>query len=208
MQVIIAPCSGRKRDGGQSAPVSFTRSALGTKYWNDLCHARSALGSRLGLEPGPDLGNAVSSSIPLAPAWQRYDGNLYRKAELSEADIQQNGVVLLIVSALFGVITAADTIRNYNLAMTDRLSDGTKVNKFWHNRGLSSIVADLLGNLGARHVDDLLSGSYRGAVKGLDMMVPPGCDYRVHTYPGLGTGSDYHRGMDLRKLVAVESSRG
>jgi cytoplasmic iron level regulating protein YaaA (DUF328/UPF0246 family) len=152
------------------------------------------------------LGNAPASSVPLAPAWERYDGNLYRKAQLGEADIHRKDVTIVIISALFGVICADDTIRHYNVAMTDRLPDRTRVYAFWSNIGLASILAKLLQNLAARRVDDLLSGSYRKALGRVDTLLPAGCIYQPWAYPRLGSGSDYHRGTDVRKLLAVGPS--
>jgi hypothetical protein len=87
MRVILIPCSGRKIGGGSTLPASYVQPALGNESWTALCRARSALGDQLGLEPGPDLGNATGSQLQLLPAWQRYDGNLYRKAHLTEGDV-------------------------------------------------------------------------------------------------------------------------
>lgn len=202
MRVIIIPCSGRKIDGGASSPGSYLRADVSGGSWAALCSARTALGTLLRLEPGPDLCNATPSTLQLLPAWQRYDGNLYRKAQLAERDVHRPDLRIFIVSALFGVISARDAIRHYNVAMTDRLPDGRRVNKFWQANGLASIIADLLVRIGAREVHDYLSGSYRKAVEALDRKLPVGCEYFAMSYPGLGTGSDYHRGSDVRDLLS------
>jgi hypothetical protein len=175
---------------------------ISSESWAALCDARNALAGLLGLEPGPDLGNAASSTQHLLPAWQRYDGNLYRKAQLAECDVHRPDVMIFIVSALFGVISARDTIRHYNVAMTDRLPDGRKVNRFWRAHGLTSIIEDLFRSIGAREVHDCLSGSYREALEALGHKLPLGCKYISRSYPGLGTGSDYHRGTDVRNFLA------
>lgn len=109
MRVILIPCSGRKHSGGTSDAVSHIQPLLGTQYRDKLCRARGTLAESLGLEPGPDLGNAKAGTAPLKPAWQRYDGNLYRAAQLTQRDVQNPGTVVLIVSALFGVVDARDT---------------------------------------------------------------------------------------------------
>jgi len=176
--------------------------------WRALCDARSALAGLLELEPGPDLGNATSSTLQLLPAWRRYDGNLYRNARLGEGDLFLPHVRIFVVSALFGVIDVRDPIRYYNLAMTDMLPDRSKVNRFWRVHGLASIIQDLLCGIGANEVHDFLSASYREAVEDLDARLPAGCSYSPRQYPGLGTGSDYHRGTDVRAMLAVSSPDG
>ena len=122
--------------------------------WRALCVARAALARLLQLEPGPDIGNAVSAALPLLDAWQRYDGNLYRKAGLTERDVVRSDARIFVVSALFGVIDIRDRIRHYNVAMTDQLPDGRKVNRFWHEHGLVLIIQDLLRGVRAREVHD------------------------------------------------------
>jgi Peroxide stress protein YaaA len=202
MRVILIPCSGRKRDGGSSSPTSHLKPITSDVSWGAVCDARSALAGLLALEPGPDLGNANSSTLQLLPAWQRYNGHLYHNAQLEESDVHRQDVRIFVVSALFGVISIGDTIREYDLAMTDRLSNGRKVNRFWRDYGLASIIEDLLRGIGAHEVHDFLSGSYREAVEALDRRLPVGCGYFPHNYPGLGSGSDYHRGTDVRELLA------
>lgn len=86
--------------------------------------------------------------------------------------------------------------------MKDTFAYRKRVSAFWKARGLASIIAELIAKLGARQVEDFLSGSYRGAVPGLETMLPTGCQYQPHPYPGLGSGSDHHRGLDLRRLLA------
>jgi cytoplasmic iron level regulating protein YaaA (DUF328/UPF0246 family) len=201
MRVIIIPCSGRKISGGASLPTSHVQPLLAAESWDSLRQARVSLAESLGIEAGPDLGDGNSSTLQLLPAWQRYDGNLYRKARLMESDIHRPGWGIFIVSALFGVISARDTIRHYNVAMTDRLPSGRRVNSFWRANGLGSILADLLARLNAREVHDFLSGTYRDAVRGLAHELPVGCEYFPRSYPGLGTGSDYHRGDGVRTLL-------
>ena len=202
MRAILIPCSGRKVEGGASSAVSHIRTSVSSESWSTLCRARGSLAQQLGLEPGPDLGNSATPSPQLLPAWRRYDGNLYRKAMLTERDMHRPAFRFFVVSALFGVIDARDPIRSYNVAMTDRLPDGRTVHRFWRANGLASIIADLLLHTDPTEVHDFLSGSYRKGVKGLMTELPSGCEYLPRSYPGLGSGSDYHRGNDLRTLLA------
>ena len=177
MRVILLPCSGLKRDEGSSAPASYVEPILSDDIWRGLCDARNALAGLLGLDPGPDLGNAKSSTVPLMPAWRRYDGHLYHNASLGEGDVHRTDVGIFVVSALFGVVSVRDAIRHYDLAMTDKLSDGRKVNRFWRDSRLASIIEDLLRGIDALEVHDFLSGSYRKAVEGLNRRLSIGCAY-------------------------------
>ena len=42
---------------------------------------------------------------------------------------------------------------------------------------------------------------YREAVRDLGSRLPGSCSYVSFEYPGLGSGSNYHRGSDLKKLL-------
>lgn len=200
MRVVLIPCSGRKCAGGSSAATSYVRPLLSEDSWRSLVDARAGLAQMHGFEPGPDIGEA-RVAMPLLPAWQRYDGNLYRKGRLQESDLLSATTRIFVVSALFGIIDIRDSIRKYDLAMSDAMPGGGKVRRFWRDRGLIRVVGDLLRGLYATEVHDLLSGPYRAALPGLDHLLPSGCLYFRREYPGLGTGSNYHRGADLRAIL-------
>lgn len=206
MRAILIPCSGRKREGGSSTAASFLKPALSEESWWSLCAARAALAEMLHLEPGPDLGNASSTFLPLLPAWQRYNGYLYENARLAERDVVRPDTRMIVVSALFGIIDVRDSIRKYNLAMTDTLPDGRKVHRFWRDQGLILTVQGLLRGIGAHELHDFLSGSYRRALKGLECGRSVDYAYLPRVYPGLGIGSDYHRGSELRALLDDSAS--
>ncbi len=130
-------------------------------------------------------------------AYQRYDGNLYRRAQLKKAD--ELGRVF-IVSALYGLLTAQERIRCYDLAMSDRLPNGRKVFDWWRDRNLGALVQEVIGNLGATTVHDLLSQNYRRALSSWPPS-PVQTIYDCHNYPGRGSGSNFDRGDDLRLLL-------
>lgn len=202
MRVVLIHCSGRKRERGarSATAAAHVKPLLTPPAWQSLVAARCDLASQLGLPLGPDLDDAHGGEIELRPAYDRYDGNLYRKAYLDHARVSNPTSRVLIVSALYGVIDARDDIRNYNLAMTDTLANRTKVSRFWRERGLPRLLADAARALGAVEVHDFLSTAYRDAARGLQQLLPDGCSYVPHHYPGLGTGSDYHRGADVNSF--------
>lgn len=203
MQVILIPCSSRKRRGGgplselgQTAP-----GLLSPESRERLLDARAGLCKLLDLARGPDLGLERASYIEFMAAYRRYDGNLYRQARLTAEDwAGGSDTQILIVSALYGLLTAVEPIRQYNLAMSNRLPNGRRVSGWWTERKLGEIVCETLDRLRADHVQDLLSEDYRQALSPW----PPSdlkATYTPHDYPGLGSGSNFHRGDDLRRLL-------
>lgn len=197
MRVIIIPCSGRKHEGGAAAPRSHVRPQVDAEAWDALCGARAELATIRRVEPGADLDDCSSRTPALKAAWERYDGNLYRKARLGSGDVARPDLRILIVSALYGVIDARDSIRLYNLRMTDRLPDGTRVSRFWRARGLGEVVRGLLTRAAPDEVHDFLSLSYRDAVRDITGRYR----YIRYEYPRLGNGADHHRGEQVRELL-------
>lgn len=200
--LILIPCCARKRPGGQSASAA---SALGgildSDVWLRLCTARVALAAILGLPLDSDLESVNRCcSLPLMPARLRYDGNLYRSAGLVKAHVGGDQR-LLIVSALYGLLEAGDPIRHYNLQMKDMLPGRISVKRWWREQGLPQVVCNAANNIGAEQLHDLLSGHYRDSLRGMESGLPESCSYIPYQYPGLGTGSDYHRGSDLKRLL-------
>ncbi len=206
MRVVLIPCSGSKREGGSTSARSFVKELMTPAAWSDLCGRRADLAHVLGIEPGADLGNSALVPSPTMPAWYRYNGHLYQRATLSEQDVSGPDTRVFVVSALFGVVDARDGIRKYNVRMEDRLPDGRRVRTFWRARELARILGTILRTLQPDELHDYLSGSYRKAVSTLPREVPKRCRYVSHIYSGLGNGSDYHRGRDIRALLDSDTS--
>ncbi len=169
-----------------------------------LLRARADLSRLLDLAPGPDLGTEVQNAILYKAAYQRYDGNLYREARLTDADaLGHSGGRVLIVSALYGLVTPLERIRDYDLEMSCRLPDGRKVYTWWKDRDLGAFVCEAAERLCVDTICDLLSGNYRKAL----LPWPPStlrATYNLYQYPGRGTGSIFDRGKDLRRLLGSE----
>jgi cytoplasmic iron level regulating protein YaaA (DUF328/UPF0246 family) len=201
MNVIIIPCSGRKISGGQTdfkkPPLAVI---LGNRAFKNLLEARNELAGELGLKPGPDIQDGCKAAdMEFRPAFERYSGIMYRKAEFQRRLPVFQGKIF-IISALYGLLDASDLIRDYNLQMSDSLPSGEKVWKWWKDRGLGTYLEIALSNSRATEVYDLLSQNYR---KALGALKKSG-NYKLvsYDYPGLGTGSLYHRGEDLKKLLS------
>lgn len=159
------------------------------------------LANILQLELSSDLDGADTlSKVDLMPAFRRYDGNLYRNAQLRQQRVA-NSHRVFIVSALYGILDARDPIRYYNLRMSDTLPGRITIKRWWRNHGLMDVVVNVVERLGATKVHDLLSGHYRDALRNIPNAISKGCSYRPYDYPGMGTGSDYHRGSDVHQLL-------
>ena len=81
----------------------------------------------------------------LVPAWQRYDGTLYRAAARALADVQDHGLDMLIVSGGYGLVLAGEPIGIYDAIF--RLSSWPRglleavLIDYAHRRKLKSIRA-------------------------------------------------------------------
>jgi len=200
MRVILIPCSGQKIGGGRPEyGQSRLREILGDSQFSGLLDARRELGRLRGFTPGFDLGASDNSvAVEFRPAFERYDGIMYRRADFRRLFSHFPGRVL-IISALYGLLDAGDPIRSYDLSMNDHLPSGDSIWRWWKRRGLQELIAVSLGNLRPTEVHDLLIGSYRKAA-----IFPETIDrfhVKTYNYPGMGFGALYHRGDDLRKLI-------
>lgn len=203
MEVVLLPCSGRKRPGGQNAleALASLRSPMGEPPAGRLLVARKELACFIGLSPGPDLGYSnADGDVRFLPASERYDGNIYRAARFSLVWPQTEGRTVLIVSALYGLLFADDLIRDYDLKMDSTGPDGFRLYTWWKHHGLGRQVADCAMSLQPTLVHDLLSGKYR---KALEPWPRPEVRavLRQYEFPTLGMGADYARGRLLRKIL-------
>ncbi len=135
------------------------------------------------------------------PARERYDGNLYRKIESRLWRALGDEVNVVIVSALYGLLAPTEAIRYYDRTMAEPLAPRMTLGRWWADRGLGSLLAEYVESSGAAEVHDFLGGTYRRIGRALDSLrgrikVSP------HSYPGLGSGADYHRGREIAKLIA------
>lgn len=210
--LIITPCSERKRRGGDPA-LTWKReksaaARLSPKSASRLIDSRRIIRRRFRFSDGKDLGGQRDGTAPLLPASKRYDGNLYRKIDealwvnLSASE----SIDLLIVSTLYGIVTPGEAIREYDLSM-DRAFIRLRLSlrQWWINRGIRSLLAEFVRRNRYSVVHDFQSSSYVGVadLNDYDPLYSHGrnVDLRHHTYPGLGSGADHHRGRDVKSLL-------
>lgn len=121
--------------------------------------ARSALGLSARQAPPELEANAALLSAPTAPALSRYTGVLYDALDassLTKARRERADRTILVGSALFGLVGAADPIPHYRLSATSSLPGSGTLRSRWTGP-LREAVGDLDGEL----VVDLRSGGYR-----------------------------------------------
>jgi len=203
MKAIIIPCSGQKVRGGSSIYIKPRLiDLLGEAEFGRLLALRDKLSVQIKLQPGPDMNTHYSEGdISFLPAYERYSGKMYKRAEFRKFFPEFRGRVF-IISALYGLLDANDHIRFYNLAMDVWISPNERAWQWWAGNGLRRYLDIALKNAAASEVYDLLSNKYRNAIG----LLQTADQYRAYllSYPGLGIGSLYKRGNDLKNLLTLE----
>jgi cytoplasmic iron level regulating protein YaaA (DUF328/UPF0246 family) len=166
---ILLPPSETKAAGGDAPPVDLdallfptlrsTRARLLTalaRLSAQLPAARAALG--VGATKDAEIaGNVQVAAAPTMPALHRYTGVLYEALDaprMTAAERARADARLLITSALFGMLRAADAIPAYRLSASSRLPGTGTVAGVWR-APLTPLLAGLHGL-----VVDLRSGAY------------------------------------------------
>ena len=205
--LILIPCSGRKRRGGNPLYERLRGrrmlDVVPENYKDMLRSLRQEVAKAIGESAGPDLGSLRSEGlVAFLPAFKRYDGNLYHA--IPERTWQslgrRAGVDVVIVSGLYGLVFWDEPIRNYNVVMPDSPWPGKRLCTWWSRRGLPKILASLIREIDYSEVHDFLSTHYRTAVSGYQELQPIG-RVREHEYPGLGRRADCHRGREIADLL-------
>ncbi len=170
---------------------------------------RRELAEHFNYPDGEDVGGHTSSPVPLLPACLRFDGNLYRKVDRAVWERLRGcvGAEVLVVSALYGLLSPREAIRDYRPTMNDLFAPGLRLGRWWSERGLGSLLAEYVERSRAAVVHDFLSGSYARIARQLPSLAPT-LKVERHTYPGLGSGADYHRGAEVRHLIEEHCFRG
>jgi len=202
--LILIPCCQRKESGGRKeydASLAIAK-CLGP-FEETLMNLRRKLTNYFGLEPGPDLGFDVSTSIPYLPAFKRYTGNLYSKISNNAFQKLENcrNVNLVIVSALYGLLNWREPTRYYNYSMNALAPNGLRLWSWWKRMKIAEMMTYYMKNSGVRVVHDFLSNMYRKAINEAYEEIRGYAEYVAHEYPRLGSGSNFRRGIDVNELI-------
>jgi hypothetical protein len=166
-----------------------------------LVNSRRDLARQFRFPGGVDLGSSGVSE-PLMPARLRYAGNLYSRIDRDMWPGRRSNIDIVIVSALYGLLTPEERIRDYDLTMNDHLPSGIRVSRWWLNQGLPGLLAEFVERTGVDVVHSFLSSTYAWAAEAVDCV-----RIRDHKYPRLGSGADFHRGDDVRRLLEAHAVR-
>jgi len=211
--LIIISCSGGKKsdDGSpgcrwvrknsavcrlsheKAAALLACRRSLAGKYPKKFHHKEEK-----------DLGGNREGTAPLMPAIERYTGKLYGKIDSSlwkRLKGREDSMEVVIVSALYGLLSPWEAIRDYDLAMDEPYAKRIQLSKWWRNQGLGEMLCEFVDRSGASTVHDFLGGPYRNISRGMKAQASSIFCLISHQYPGEGSGSIYHRGRDVRKLM-------
>lgn len=191
--LVLIPESTRKAKGG--GPASEPRGFDGPLP-RDVRKRLTVLRDQVrDASPG-----AVADPDAFLPAFQRYRGNMYRAIGEEAWQRRVPGVEVLMVSGLYGVVASRDPVVRYELSMAEPVERLGKLNRWWRDHGLPSILRAYLEAVHPPEVVDLLSLEYREAVEGYAAGLR-GTKVRTIDFRGLGRGSQPRRGKKVAELL-------
>jgi len=192
--VVLIPESTRKRTDGSTA-------AKATDAISDALPeaARRKLGDLRDEVVAKSPKGAISTA-GLSPAFERFDGNMYRYIPDDAWARRSPGVEVVIASALRGLVGSRDPIPSYHLSMAESIPPFGKMNRWWHDRGLPDLLAAYLESIRPHQVVDLLSLEYRESVIGYATKLH-GIDVKTIDFPGMGRASQPLRGEMIGEIL-------
>ena len=105
--LLIIPCSQGKFDGGEAGGRGpRLTDKVAPELAAELMEAREDASAMTRFDESA-----------LMPAWQRYDGSLYRSCSDALGDLLAEGMHIIILSGGYGAVLAEEPIGNYNQAL-------------------------------------------------------------------------------------------
>ena len=205
MELILIACSAKKRDGGSPKySPSQLEGYLSKATFQRLLALRLELAQTKHQPAGPDLGGSIpATKLQYMPAYLRYSGIIYQRSNFAELFARVRNKKVLIISALYGILDAQDTIQKYDLKMDETLPNGTRLYTWWKQHSLGEILTEYFRELKPKKIHDLLPDSYR---KALNPWPPRKIirDKHFIAYKDLGQGRGilWRRGDILRELLS------
>jgi len=192
--IVLIPESTRKHSGGSAEPPreDVIATALPAAFHRKLEDLRAEVLQKspsVSVEPGRFL-----------PAFERFDGNMYRYIPREAWEHRSPVVEVVIASGLRGLIGSRDRIPAYHLSMAEPVPPFGKLNRWWHTAGLPEILAAFLNAMGPKTVVDLLSLEYRESVAGYQDGLS-GIPVRTIDFPGMGRASQPARGERIAEIL-------
>lgn len=205
--LILSPCCLEKKRGGTFAysKKSCIVQNLSRESGMRLIELRKMVGAAFDNTQGLDLGfEVINPKIKYLEAYKRYAGHLYSEISVESWKklCQIPELKFVIVSALYGLVNFNEPIRYYNRTMKDHILPGRLLKTWWKQQGLSSIILDYVVKNKIEKVHDFLSIDYSQATSNLTSSLNGlAVSYIHHSYAGLGSGSDDHRGRDINASI-------
>jgi len=194
--VVLIPESTRKRKGGDP----YMKMVDG--FAEDLPKAEHDRLFALRAEVASQWKN-IAAKDGVMPAYLRFDGNMYRHIPREAWEGRKETVEILIVSGLYGIVASRDTIFAYPHSMAEATSPFGKLNRWWHAKGLASILAAYLKTTKPNEVLDMLSHEYRKGVEGYEANVG-GIKVTPLDFPGMGRASQPLRGDKIAHALGTD----
>jgi Peroxide stress protein YaaA len=192
--VVLIPESTRKRPGGSADPgkpdaIVDALPAPARKKLEDLRVEVVQRSPPRSVDPGKVL-----------PAYERFDGNMYRSIPREAWERRSPAVEVIIASGLRGLVASADPIPEYKHSMAEATPPFGKMNRWWHVGELPHILAEYLLAVRPRVVVDLLSLEYRESVAGYQNRLG-GMNVKTIDFPGMGRASQPRRGEKIAEIL-------
>ncbi len=194
--LVLIPESTRKAKGGETVPKAST---LADALPRDTRRKLEALRDQVRAASTESVGNPDE----LLPAYRRFRGNMYRAIGDEAWDQRIPGVEVVMVSGLYGLVASRDPTEAYHVSMAEPHERFGKMNRWWRDHGLPSILRDYLEAVHPELVLDILSLEYREAVEGFASALR-GSKVRQIDFRGLGRGSQPRRGKLVAKVLRGE----
>jgi cytoplasmic iron level regulating protein YaaA (DUF328/UPF0246 family) len=153
---------------------------------------------------GLDLGGSIpATKLQYMPAYLRYSGIIFQRSNFAELFPRARDKKVLIVSALYGVLDAHDSIQMYDAVMTESLPSGVRIHTWWNRNALGAVLHEYIQKLKPDRIHDLLPDSYRKALYPLPARGFDESDQRFILYDNLGQGQGtlWRRGDILCELL-------
>ena len=142
MELILIACSAKKRDGGSPKySPSQLEGYLSKATFQRLLTLRLELAQIKRQPAGPDLGGSIpATKLQYMPAYLRYSGIIFQRSNFAELFPRARDKKVLIVSALYGVLDAHDSIQMYDAVMTESLPGGVRIHRWWNRNALGTVL--------------------------------------------------------------------
>lgn len=203
-------------------PCCKSKAAVFSEYWSapfpELKRLRKGMLDKINetevlIQKDDNLSGILNPHAHLTRALDLYVGNFYYVAGSSLEQVAAGSIPavdVLIVSAFYGLVLLNERVKKYELQMSDRLQDGTKVYKYWQTNGLAHILADYVGKNKIKVVWSLLPNSmpsfpYQQVFQTFwEEAEDAGIACYHVNVPGAGSSSGYQRAKWLKAVMELD----